>query len=178
MKVHGTVNLLGDFWPQRTSDIAEVEWSAEDEGRILYDSDNDDLYYGSSIGWEELTGASDLFIAGTTLVFASTLPTGWNIETDVDDKVIILTSSTSQIGAFGGQWVITGFSSTGSHNHYTPGSMSGPLGTFIDAKTGSRSIVAAKTHKHTLPSKGNHTHIFDGNWRPARVKFAVGIYGG
>ena len=178
MKVHGTVNILGNFWPQRTSNIAEVEWSAEDEGRILYDSDNDDLYYGSSLGWVELTGSSDLFIAGTTLVFASTLPTGWNIGTDMDDKVMVLTNSTSQIGTFGGQWVITGLNSTGSHNHYTPGSMSTYIGGSVDAKTGTRSVVAAQTHKHTLPTKGSHIHTFDGNWRPARVKFAVGIYGG
>ena len=42
MKVYGTVNILGDFWPQRTSDISEVVWASDDEGRILYDSDNYD----------------------------------------------------------------------------------------------------------------------------------------
>ena len=178
MKVYGTVNILGDFWPQRTSDISEVEWSAEDEGRILYDSDNYDLYYGSSTGWEELTGSEDLFIEGTQLVFADTLPTGWNITTVWDDKAIMLTSSTSQIGTKTGDWTLAGFDSKGSHNHFTPDSMGGAVAYYTKVKSGTRAVAASPGHKHTLPNGGGHTHTFDGNWRPARVKFAVGIYGG
>ena len=178
MKVHGTVNLLGKFWPQRTSAISEVEWSAEDEGRILYDSDNYDLYYGTSSGWEELTGAEDLFIVGTQMIFASTLPTGWNITTVWDDKAVMLTSSTSQIGLKTGDWILSGLSTTGGHNHFTPELMGGAPSHYTYAQAGTRALAAAVGHKHTLPTAGNHTHTFDGNWRPARVKFAVGIYGG
>ena len=178
MKVYGTVNILGKFWPQRTSSIAEVAWTAEDEGRILYDSDNYDLYYGSSSGWEELTGAEDLFTVGTQLIFASVLPTGWNITTVWDDKAVILTSSTSQIGTKTGDWTLSGLSTTGGHNHFTPESMGGALVNYTKAQAGTRALAGAEGHKHTLPTAGNHTHTFDGNWRPARVKLAVGIYGG
>ncbi len=177
MKVYGTVNILGDFWPQRTSDISEVEWTAEDEGRILFDSDNYDLYYGSSSNWEELTGANDLFIVGTKLVFASTLPTGWNIDTEWDDKAIMLTSSTSQIGVKTGNWILSGLSTQEGHNHFTPNGLGGATGS-QKMKSGTKAVAASWNHKHTLPTKGGHTHTFDGNWRPARVKFAVGIYGG
>ena len=178
MKVHGTVNILGDFWPQRTSSISEVEWSAEDEGRILYDSDNYDLYYGTSSGWEELTGVEDLFIEGTQLIFASTLPTGWNITTVWDDKAVMLTSSTSQIGVKTGDWTLAGFNSKGSHNHFTPDGMGGAAAYYTKVKSGTRAIAAGSGHKHTLPTAGSHSHTFDSNWRPSRVKFAVGIYGG
>ena len=178
MKVYGTVNILGDFWPQRTSDISGVGWSAADEGRILYDADNYGLYYGSSTGWEKLTDSNDLFIVGTKLVFASTLPTGWNIDTECDDKVIMLTNSTSQIGTVAGSWVLSGFSTHGGHNHFTPDGMGGATPEWLKVKSGQSMAMAAVYHKHTLPIKGSHTHLFDGNWRPARVKFAVGIYGG
>jgi hypothetical protein len=174
LKVYGTVNILGDFWPQRTSDISEVTWASEDEGRILYDSDNDDLYYGASLGWEELTDAKDLFSVGTTLIFASTLPTGWNINTDMDDKVIMLTSITSLIGSNAGQWNINGVNYSSNHNHFTPAGLGSP--TQAHAVPGTRSVVSLYTHKHTLSNAGSHKHTFDGNWRPSRVKLTVGVY--
>lgn len=176
MKVYGTVNILGDFWPQKTSDISGVEWTAIDEGRILYDADNDHLYYGSSSEWVKLSDIDDLFSIQTTLIFASTLPTGWNIQ-DIDDKVIMLTNSTSLIGTDGGQWIITGIGNAGAHNHYTPGSM-GTATPSEAVKLRNGSYYASKIqHKHTL-SQENHSHTFDGSWRPSHVKLAIGVYQG
>jgi len=173
LKVYGTVNILGDFWPQRTSAISEIAWTSDDEGRILFDSDNYDLYYGSSTEWVKLTNAEDLFPVGTTCVFASTLPTGWNLKTALDDKVIMLTSSTSQIGTLTGSWTISGLDTEGSHNHDLGGSASSS-----SIKSGTRTLIASPNHEHTLPNAGSHSHTFDGSWRPARVKFALGKYGG
>ena len=174
MKVYGTVNILGPFWPQKTSDISGVEWTATDEGRILYDADNDHLYYGSSSEWVKISDTDDLFSVQSTLIFASTLPTGWNIQ-DINDKVIMLTSNAITTG---GSWIITGMGNSGSHNHYTPAAMGYATPQFnMKVRTGDLS-TSNKNHKHTLSSSGSHAHTFDGSWRPSNVKLAIGIYQG
>lgn len=182
MKVYGTINILGEFWPQRTSDISEVEWTSDDEGRILFDSDNDDLYYGSSSKWVKLTETDDLFSPGTNLVFASTLPTGWNI-ISYNDIVIVLTNNTSSIGYSTGSWYINGMQTSEGHRHFTPDGMGIPSITTA-ASTGNFAYISTGTHKHKLNLQWqNHRHIesgasFDGNWRPAHVKLTVGEYQG
>lgn len=176
MKVYGTVNILGKFWPQRSSDISEVSWSAEDEGRILYDSDNDKLYYGTSSKWQKVSDIDDLFSIQTTLLFASVLPTGWNISSD-NDKVIMLTGSGSLVGQTGGSWIITGASTDGKHKHFTPSGLGKPGTSQWRVRIGDW-LVANKNHKHTFNNTGNHTHTFDGSWRPYSVKLAIGVYQG
>ena len=177
MKVYGTVNILGDFWPQRTSDIAEVEWSAADEGRILFDADNYDLYYGSSTEWVKISDIDDLFNIQTTLIFASTLPIGWNIQ-DTNDKVIMLTSNVNKIGNASGSWIITGISKDGKHNHFTPSALGKATPqSDMRVRTGDY-YTAHKNHLHTFSNNGNHYHTFDGSWRPSNVKLAIGVYQG
>jgi len=177
LKIYGTVNILGKFWPQRTSDIVDVVWTANDEGRILYDLDNNHFYYGTSSKWQKISDIDDLFSIGTNLIFASVLPTGWNIK-DVDDKVIMLTDYSNQIGDIGGSWIITGGSSAGNHKHFTTAGL-GLSDTNVNAKvrTGDNKM-ANKSHKHTFTNTGNHSHTFDGSWRPSSVKLAVGVYQG
>jgi len=179
LKVYGTVNILGDFWPQRTSDISEVIWTSAAEGRILYDTDNDDLYYGSASGWVKLTDTDDLFSVGSSLIFASVIPTGWNIDTAFVDKIIMLTNSTSLIGTDGGQWAITGMVATGKHKHFTPSGLGFPATTvYADDDYKYLRALAGKYHKHTFNNNSNHSHTFDGSWRPAYTKLVIGVYQG
>jgi hypothetical protein len=178
LKVYGTVNILGKFWPQRSSDISLVEWAADDEGRLLYDADNDHFYYATSTKWQKVSDTDDLFRVNTTLMFASALPTGWNIEENITDKVVILTGSTSLIGQTGGSWVITGISQAGNHNHYTPSNL-GLATPQNDVKVTTGDYhTANKNHKHTFNTTGKHSHTFTGSWRPDSVKLAIGVYQG
>ncbi len=171
--------MVGPFWPQRTSDINSVEWSAEDEGRILYDFDNKHFYYGTSTGWVRITDTDDLFSIGSELIFASILPTGWNIRTGVDDRVLSLTNSSTKIGQHEGSWVITGMNYAGSHNHFTPSMLGGPTVTGnVGIGLYNYITVAGSSHSHTFAYEGNHVHTFDGSWRPSYVKLVIGIYQG
>lgn len=177
MKVYGIVNILGKFWPQRTSAISEVDWSVEDEGRILFDGDNSDFYYGSSTGWEKLESRTNVFSFGSKLIFASTLPTNWNIDLTIEsDPVVVLSGWGLLIGRRNGDWEITGMNDSGSHDHYTPDNLGVASETVEFSDDDPDEVVSAESHKHTLTYGGSHSHTFDGTWKPAYVRFVIGEY--
>ena len=176
MDIYG-MNLRGKFWPQRLASILEDPWEDGDEGRLVYDESLQSVYFATDSEWVKVNSATNLFNVGQKLIFASSpLPTGWNIEDGHSDRVIMITSSTGQIGQQGGDWTITGVSTNGAHNHggttQTPDMVLGRGTSEIYTNAGS------STHIHTISTDGAHTHVFDGLWRPKNVQFILGVHEG
>jgi len=148
------------------------------------------------------------FPPGTKMLFVSSLPPGWTLDTTFTDKVLRVVSDDTAVGTTGGSWVISGISSAGSHTHtinsagahkhelpygmYGGGSVNfqgAPFGTggsfssnyrhywdndeFLTANRVLSSSNGA--HTHTMGSAGDHTHTFDGTWRPAYVNVIIGV---
>lgn len=178
MDVHG-MDLRGEFWPQRISSITDDPWQASYEGRLVYDETDQALYYASASEWVKITAVGDLFNINQKIIFASTpLPDGWNIDTSVDDSIILTTTTGTQTGDSGGTWTISGMVADGSHDHFTPDNMSGPTTTAYAGASEIYTTAGSNSHKHSVPDDGSHTHDFDGLWRPVYVQFAVGVYSG
>lgn len=177
MDLHGP-NLRGKFWPQRISSIEDDPWIVDYEGRLVYDEDAQALYFASSSEWVKITSVGDLFNIGQKLIFLTTLPTGWNIDAEADDRIILVTTTGDQVGDTGGSWVISGMNDDGLHDHFTPDQMSNPTSIGWAGASEIYSSAGTKTHKHIVVDGGLHSHGFQGTWRPENALFAVGVYQG
>jgi len=178
MNVYG-MDIRGKLWVQRISKISYFPWSSADIGRIVFDDNSGNIYFGAQTSWKKPQATLDLFNTGQEVVFASTpLSTGWNIKTGVSDRAIMLTSNPNHIGTMGGSWIISGMTSSGSHIHYAP------YGLGYSTVNGERTLsdivdsVPDIEHLHSINAGGTHSHSFDGSWRPAYVSYAVGVFQG
>lgn len=178
MKIYG-MDIRGKFWPQRLSANTTEPWTSEDEGRLLYDESLQALYFGDSSEWVKITAVGDLFNTGQKIIFASQpLPTGWNIDTSIGDKMISLTSIAGQVGNVGGTWSIGGLNNAGGHDHYPlAGGMGNPTQIMARGTSEIYAYGAWYLHQHSMIVDGAHSHSFDGLWRPANVQFIVGELG-
>ncbi len=132
--------------------------------------------------------------------YQTTSPTGWTLNTALDDKVIKIDSAAG--GSTGGTWTISGLSSASAGSHYhTTGSHTLSISeipshthTYTDRsltewqsgnsnkyRIGDRTINTGATggglsHNHgDTSTAGAHTHTIseDGTWRPAYAAFIV-----
>ncbi|MHA2030692.1 MAG: hypothetical protein ACW99Q_15005 [Candidatus Kariarchaeaceae archaeon] len=132
--------------------------------------------------WIKITALGDLFNDGQRIVFASQpLPAGWNLVTSSDgttlnDKMIMMTNSQSEVGDIGGSWFISGMVANSKHKHFTPSQMGNPTTTLVRGTSELFYFAAFRNHKHTLNNTGNHTHTFDGTWRPLNVTYIMGEF--
>jgi hypothetical protein len=162
------INDQGKIWIQRVDDVTLIGHTAADEGRMVYSKSNEKIYIATDTEWLVLATKYAVIESGSKMLFGSyPLPPGWNI-TAYNDVIVSITNSSGSIGSLDGSWVITGFGSEGSHDH--GGYVESANVTVWSEWTGSIT-TAATTHKHSLLSDGNHTHTFDGTWRPTNVKF-------
>jgi len=169
------VELQGKFWIQRVSTAAGTKHkSVIDEGRLVYDTGDEHLYFGGLTDWKKVAGQYDVFTALTTTLFGKwPLPLGWNIVSK-DDVMIHVTSSSALVNSYEGGWTITGIDTQGSHDH---GGWTGTgIGSFrigdSNAKSKRAPLIA---HLHSIPPDGLHTHGFTPTWRPAYIKFVEGV---
>jgi hypothetical protein len=201
MKFYG-LELKGKFWIQRQPDITDIPWTAEDEGRLVYNEADNILYYGSNTEWVKSTQARYTFNEGQRIIFAaSPLPDDWNIPNNIADMCPMITNTGSQTGDTGGNWNLTYDSDSlpitiveyaGSHNHFTPDQMTGDsdsdrrgtseifarvaVGHWHDIQEGWAGDDYGDGHKHNISFDGNHRHTFDGTWRFPHVLFTIGEY--
>jgi len=165
------INTQGKIWIQRVDDVDVV---AVDEGGLLYSRSNDEIYIGTSTEWLSLSTKYSVLTAGSKLLFGSyPIPTGWNI-TSYNDVIVHLTDTSGSVGSLAGAWKITGFGSGGSHDH--GGNTSTPDNIYASWGDNNPDYVlniptCSTFHGHTISSVGNHSHTFDGAWRPRSVKF-------
>lgn len=187
MKFFG-LDLRGKFWIQRLPDIADNPWTEDDIGRLVFNEEDEILYYGSNDSWIQSTQSTHTFNINQQCIFCSyPLPDGWNIVSDTDDRCIRITNSGSQVGVMGGNWqfqqVIDGqtqeiMTYAGSHDHYTPDQMGWADSDRRRGTSEAWADCAIEEHQHVISYDGSHRHTFDGSWRFPNVKFAIGEYEG
>lgn len=104
------------------------------------------------------------FPLGTNMLFNQALaPTGWTIDTSVDDKVVMF-SDGSPISA--GDWTISGLA-VGSHA-LSDSELSHTHPTFLTTSSGGMNIEGLMTGAIVSGATGHdHPLTADGDWRPA-----------
>ena len=141
---------------------------------------------GGVLGFGTERGAKSIFKQ-------STAPLGWSFVSEDNDRALINTSTESNGGATGGNWIISGwsFSVDGhalseaelpEHKHIVPwgedqDTFSPPWGlSSYSEKLGTGSVDTNNEYPYTSPvgSGNSHSHGFtsshDGSWRPSYVK--------
>jgi hypothetical protein len=181
VKFYG-LELKGKFWIQRLPDLTNNPWTSDDTGRLVYNEDDDILYYGGNSSWVQSTQSRFTFNVGQVIIFGAAasggtvLPDDWNISSDIDDKVPMITNIESQVGDRGGDWGMPDVVAAGSHDHFTPENLGEAS---RGGKRGASEIyatVALQTHKHNISYDGSHIHSFDGSWRFPHVFWTIGEY--
>jgi len=172
------INTQGKIWLQRVDDVSLIGHIASDEGRMVYSRSDEKIYIATSTEWLELSTEFSVLTAGTTLLFgAYPLPTGWNI-TNYNDVIVSITDSSDSIGSFAGGWTITGFGNAGSHDH--GGTTTQPDSLYISTAADNPDYVldnqyVDRYHTHSLIGDGDHSHSFNGIWRPSNIKFCEAV---
>lgn len=119
--------------------------------------------------------AVSAFPIGTRMIFASAPPDGWNIVPAWNDRVLMTTSRSGDVGTTSGSWFISGMYQAGNHRH-TALAYTGPVIHDV-ARSNDRDRISVD-HTHVTDYQGNHRHGFDGTWRPANRKVLVCEYVG
>lgn len=167
-------------------------------GRIHYNHSGDvlTLYRAGAVGCSiDAGGLKDAsgnpyiaFAAGTRILLASnSVPAGWSIVASLADRVILTTSTASEIDDTGGGWTISGVTigSTTLTEAQIPAHSHGPAPNsdrYLMRATGVGAVQFAlgsdgflTTATSSTGGGGSHTHSFsqDGNWRPSYYKVGV-----
>ncbi len=172
------INTQGKIWIQRVDDVSLIGHTASDEGRMVYSRSDNKLYIATSTTWLALSIKYSVLTAGTTLLFgAYPLPIGWNI-TSYNDVIVSITNSSGSVGSFNGGWTITGFGAAGGHDH--GGMTTAPDDVYVTPSDNNPDYtldaeVVETYHGHSIMADGNHSHSFNGSWRPRSVKFCEAI---
>jgi hypothetical protein len=173
------MDIRGKFWIQRISAILDHPWQAGDEGRIVYDEENDQVYFGGATEWKKANAPSSIFSVGSEIIFASTpLPAGWNIKLVSVLDTILITDSTEEVGDTGGSWAITGMNGAGNHNHFAPDPTAIPTTEGGRGTSSYYNWVPGNNHIHDIYASGNHSHTFDGSWHPPTKQYGIGVWQG
>jgi hypothetical protein len=172
MKFH-EIDIKGYFKLPIEANISSVtHLGSADEGRIFYSSGQDTIYYGTNTTFVRIPGKYDIYENGDVVLMGTyPFPNYWTL-INYGSRGIRIVSTGSSAGAVGGTWTITGCDTQGAHTHTTG------TATQLDSigKDDSYADTSPSTHTHTMEYDGLHTHAFDGNWRPAWVKFVAARY--
>jgi hypothetical protein len=92
MKVYG-FDGRGDVFIERVT--TKPTWSSDEEGRLIYTEDNDRIYIGTSSMFKSLIDIP----YGTIVLFeANTAVSGYDLLTNVDDKLVYITKGSAAGG--------------------------------------------------------------------------------
>jgi len=167
------VQMQGKFWIERSISTARHK-DIVDEGRVMYASDTECLYFGTDSDWVKVAGQYDVFTPLTTMLFGKyPLPPGWNINVK-EDIIVHMTITSSEVGNISGNWVITGADVQGTHRH---GGVTGPATDYVVCGSNHNKgrVLPLASHTHSIQQDGLHTHTFDGTWRPQYIKLVEGV---
>lgn len=137
------VDIQGKNWLQRVT--GKPVWTADDEGRILFDTNDADapVQIGGASGWLKSGEHADVPVGTTLLIDSDVAITGYSIKTDQDDKVIYVTKGSAAGGAAGG--TNQGTETFPNHAHSQPTHTHGN-GTLAMGTTGNTYSLPAHTH--------------------------------
>jgi len=138
------VDIRGKNWLQRVSSVPA--WTADDEGRILYDESDGQVKYGDSAGWNFAGAYNDVPLNTILLVDSDTAITGYSLLTSNDDDIVYITKGSAAGGEAGGT-AKSGSTWTQPNHQHSVGGHTHPV----------------SSHNHTIPSgtvpgAGVHRH--------------------
>jgi len=126
------MDMRGPFKVERVSGLPS--WTAQDEGRVIYDYVTQLMYFGDGNEWKAGGAYSDVPQSQIMLFESDTAITGFSLLTNKNDMVVYITKGSAAGGAAAG--TDQGTETFPNHQH------------------------TQNTHQHTL---GNHTHTFSGS---------------
>ena len=177
MSKYQSVEAQSKFICQRVNNIANLAHDQnDDKGRLVYDRTTERLFKGEGTAWVQISTPYDILEQGTQVLFGSyPLPDGWNIveDSNVNDRIILLTDTETSIGASGGSWTINSINTGGNHRH------SSSVPSWINRNIGKSEFygnASSETHRHNTNYDGTHQHGFDGAWRPPAIKYCIAEY--
>ena len=174
MSKYFEIDAQSKFRSHKITDQATQTHTLSDLARLIYSEADERLYIGGVNSWIAVSTPYDVLDQGTKMLFgAYPLPTGWNMETSLNDKVVLLDTTASQIGNTGGSWTITGINGAGNHNHNIVPADYATLSVEIDY---GQDICSSVYHSHFTTTESNHTHAHTAGWRPYNIRYCVGEY--
>ena len=173
------IKIKGKVWVEKTSEAGSIvrHHGSVDEGRILYSSADEKLWFATDTLFMELSGRYAVVNSGTRMLLGSSpLPDNWNLNPNsvINEKIILLTNDSDNVGDYNsGSWTITGMQTADAHDH------DGVLASSSKYSVGKSDIsgyIPLYNHIHTITSDGVHQHTFNGTWRPAHYKMVEAEY--
>jgi hypothetical protein len=92
-------DMRGKQWLQRVNGVAA--WTAADEGRILYDSNDEQVKYGNSSQWAFAGAYNDVPLNTVLLIESDTALTGYTLLTNKDDMTVYISKGSGAGGEAG-----------------------------------------------------------------------------
>ena len=175
MSIYHEIDVYGKHILQKVNNIENFPHAGEDDkGRMLYSRSDSAIYYGTSTAWVKLPSIFDIFPRHTKVLMASyPLPPGFEIwnATEWNNQMVMFTSDLDLIGTVPGTstWTITGLQNSDKHYH---GNKTGrPSLNVSIGKSEIYGVAGSITHRHNIIMDGQHTHAFDGSWKPTRTHY-------
>ncbi len=139
------------------------------QGQLYWNSTVAALQYYDGMAWQNSN-----FASGVTMLFQGTsVPDGWALNASHNDKVVRIVSSASDGSA--GSWTITGIDTYAGENISAAFNSGDAISTTPGEPDGG--FTAGGQHRHSttvsFTGVGNHTHAFNGAWRPPYVNFFI-----
>ena len=152
------VDIRGKHWLERLSSLPA--WSAEDEGRILYDSANEQVVSGNASQWIRAGKYGDVPLGTTLLAESDVALVGFSMEIDKDDMVSYMTKGSGAGGEAGGSDKSGGTWTQPNHTHtqithqHDVGSHLHSIGSHTHS-TIAVALTEAQLASHRHPTPGN-----------------------
>jgi len=174
MSKYYEINAQGKFRIPKISDKDTYTHNGEiDISRLIYSEADERLCIGTLTNWMPVSTPYDIFDQNTKVLIGSyPLPTGWNLNTIHNDKVVLITDDITEVEDTGGSWVFSGMAINGSHTH----SMGNPSTIAQVDSSSEHHQFPNLYHIHSVSSDSGHVHIMDGTWRPYNIKYCIAEY--
>lgn len=144
------VDIRGKNWLQRVNGVAA--WTPADEGRMLYDRNDEQVKFGNSVEWSNAGQYNDVPLNTILLVDSAVQLDGYTLLTNIDDKVIYVSKGPGGANGVGGDNFGTWTQPTHTHTQpthtHTLGSHTHGIGNHIHATSG-MTLVISQMPSHT-----------------------------
>jgi len=179
MKFSG-MDMQGDFRSQIVADVSALVWTSDDERRMIYDQDTEQLWVADSSDWKSM-GRYNNIPEGTEMwVYADAPPDGWTLSGTASDTLTAVKGGSTYTtgGVVAGTFSTPAHAHALGHTHIATGAVPAPPNYWIcrDSETGSDSSTRNHVHTISLTSgAGTTTTNVDGAASGYRPRARVGI---
>jgi len=148
------VDVQGKHWLQRVA--SAPAWTADDEARILYDENDDQVKFANSSEWSTAGQYNDVPLGVTILAESDIALIGYSLEVDKDDMISYATKGSGAGGGAGGSdyagstWTQPNHTHTQASHQHNVGSHVHSVGSHIHSTTAvALSVAQMAAHTHT-----------------------------